>query len=614
MITHHLFLFFHEAQLFLKMIKNFCYSRLHHVLSTSFRQQYRYYHEKLRQSYYYHASSLPLYYRTAGQRLDDLTHLFPEHECFVFKSENNKRYTYKSFKDEVDSIALSLLKLGFEKNDRLGVWLPNTSENVMMTYACSKLGIIKVHINPAYMDRELDYCLNKVGCKGLVLQSNIKKIDCLNILKKLIPELAYSKPNDMSLISKSIPSLKHVILINGSSVKTNSDGFHSFNDLLNKGANGRHSDLFERQKLINCDHPLSIFFTSGTTGHPKAATLTNFNLINNGHIFKHLYPDSSMSKTCCPIPLFHIFGEVFGTLNIINDKFTTVFPAILPDTLATIKAIHEEKCTSLIGAPIIFQDIYSYADRRQYNLSSLLFAIIGAAPSSPQLLDTLEQKLPIKRIAQGYGMTETSATATMSIFAHDDKKKRFGSVGKAMPHLEVKLVNNNGETVPIGEEGEIYVRGYSVMKGYWGDEEKTRETLTDTHWLKTGDVATMDENGYLYFRSRQKDLVIIGGINVYPVEVEHTLAEHPKIAQAQVFGVPDKRYGEQLCAWIKLKQNYGENDVSIEDIKAFLSERVAFFKIPKHIKIVDSYQQYTTPTGKVQKYKLTETMVKELNS
>ncbi|CAF1197418.1 unnamed protein product [Didymodactylos carnosus] len=556
---------------------------------------------KLTQSYYHHASSVPYRYRTVGQQLDHLTLIQPTFECYVFQGEN-KRYTLKTLKDEIDSIAVSLLELGFEKNDRLAVWLPNTSENVSMTYACSKLGVIKVNINPAYQDRELSYCLNKVGCKGLVMQPKVKSIDSLNILKRIIPELEHQSGD---LNSKLIPSLKHVIITGDS---TPVSGTHSYNYLLNRGANKRQNELFERQNFLDPDTPLAIYFTSGTTGSPKAAILTNFNMANNGRVFKLLYSDY-FEKLCCPIPLFHVFGEVCGTLNSITNGFSTIFPSMLPDTVATMKAIEQERCTCLIGAPIIFQNILTHVDRKKYDMSSLLFGIVGAAPVSLQLLETIEREIPIKYISQGYGMTENAAALTMSVFANEDKQRRHGSVGKAMPRLEVKLVNKNGETVPIGEVGEIWARGYNVMKGYWNDPDKTRETITNENWLKTGDVATMDDEGYLYFHSRQKEMVIIGGLNVYPVEIEHTLVEHPQIADAQVFGIPDVKYGEVLCAWIKLKEHeHGD----IQEIKDFLSKRLAFYKIPKHIKIVESFIEYMTPTGKVQKSKLIE-IAKELN-
>lgn len=332
-----------------------------------------------------------------------------------------------------------------------------------------------------------------------------------------------------------------------------------------------------------------------------------------------------MSRVCCPIPTFHIFGEIGGTLNINAPKYFTAYPAILPDTIETMRTIQEEKCTALIGAPIIFRDILSHRKRKEYDMSSLLFAIVGAAPINPALIEELEREIPIKLISQGYGQTENAASMAMSVFAENDKHRRYRSVGKALPRLEMKIADSNGNVVPIGKEGEICARGFNIMKGklssektstsyisflgYFGEDEKTRETITSSGWLRTGDLGTMDEDGFVYYRSRQKEMVIVGGINVYPVEVENFLLEHPNIAEAQVFGMPDKRYGEVLCAWVKAKPGTKINDV--EEVRQFLMSKVAFFKVPKHVKIIDSFLPFTTPTGKVQKFKLSEAMSKE---
>ncbi|CAF4062227.1 unnamed protein product, partial [Rotaria sordida] len=565
---------------------------------------------KLTKSYYYHASEVPLLYHTIGQHLDNLAFEHPDHQCYVFKGEGNKRYTYKSFLDEVDSLATSLIELGYEKNDRLAVWLPNTSENCVITYAASKVGVIKVNINPAYMDRELTYCLNKVGCKGLVMRPNVKIIDCIKIMNRLIPELSQTKGE---INAQALPTLKHIILTpsdNGKSVSL-PQGMHCYTDLIRKGANSKQEERRTRQSQLDGDTPLAIFYTSGTTGQPKAATLTNYNMLNNNFHLCYLYPEL-MSHVCCPIPTFHIFGEIAGTLNINAPKYLTTFPSILPDTFETMRAIHEEKCTALIGAPIIFRDILAHPKRKEFDMSSLLFGILGAAPVNPALVEQLEREIPIKTISQGYGQTENSASMAMSVFAEDDKKRRYSSVGKALPRIEMKIADSHGRILPIGQEGEICARGFNIMKGYFGDDEKTRETITSSGWLRTGDLGFMDEHGYVYYRSRQKEMVIVGGINVYPIEVEDFLLEHPNIAEAQVFGMPDKRYGEVLCAWIKLKPGTKINDV--EEVRQFLLSKVAFFKVPKHIRIIESFLPFTTPTGKIQKFKLTEAMVKHMST
>ncbi|CAF2392905.1 unnamed protein product [Rotaria sp. Silwood2] len=569
---------------------------------------------KLLQSYYHHALDIPLLYHTVGQHLDQLANKYPNHECYAFKGEGNKRYTYKSFLDEVDSLATSLIELGFEKGDRIGVWLPNTSESCAMTYAASKVGLIKVNINPAYMERELTYCINKVGCKGLVMRPNVKTIDCMKIINKVVPELVESKGE---LNAKLVPTLKHVILTAGDYGKGNESTsrilgrIHLYSDLIRKGAGSRQEKRRERQSQFDGDTPLAIFYTSGTTGQPKAATLTNSNLLNVSIPLYYTHP-TFMSRTCCPVPAFHIFGEVGGTLNINAPCYFTAFPAILPDTVESMRTVQEEKCTALIGPPIIFRDILHHPKRKEYDMSSLLFGMIGAAPVNPLLMEQMEREIPIKTMSQVYGQTENTGALVMSIFAEDDKQRRYNSVGKAMPRIEMKIVDANDRIVPIGDEGEICARSFNIMKGYYGEEEKTRDTVTSSGWLKTGDIGSMDEYGYIYYRSRRKELIIVGGINVYPVEIENYLLEHPKIVEAQVFSIPNQRYGEVVCAWVKAKAGTKIDDV--EEVRNFLSTKVAFFKVPKHVKVIESFIPFTTATGKIQKFKLTEAMMKELST
>lgn len=558
---------------------------------------------KLKTSYFHHASSLPFSYKTISQTFDETVAKNPNHECYVFKGEQ-KRYTFKGFQDEVDSLAASLLELGFEKNDRIGVWLPNTSENVAITYAASKLGLIKVNINPAYVGRELEYCINKVGCKGLVLSPLVKIIPSLAIFQKLVPELQqHSVGHELS--SKALPTLKHVILTGQQKAPS---GIHSYSDLIERGAKLSHERLAQRQASVNPDSPISIFFTSGTTGQPKAATLTNYGIINLVHAqWEHLGP--YFDRLCVPIPMFHIFSEVVGVLNAAVAKCKIIFPASLPDTVSTMKSIHEEKCTALIGAPIIFRDILGHPDRKQYDLSSLQFGALGASPMHPDFLQQLEQELPVKRLSQGYGMTENAALLTSGLWAGDeDPRRRQGSLGRVMQRLEIKVADDSGNAVPIGQQGEIWARGYPIMSGYYNDPEKTKETLTPSGWLRTGDRATMDEDGYLFFVGREKEMIIRGGVNIYPIEIENTIIEHPSVAEAQVFSIPDERYGEEVCAWIKLKPDAPA--CQPEDIMKFLNDKLAFFKIPKHIKFVDQF--IMTPTGKVQKFKISEAMVKQL--
>jgi fatty-acyl-CoA synthase len=317
------------------------------------------------------------------------------------------------------------------------------------------------------------------------------------------------------------------------------------------------------------------------------------------------------TRLCAPIPMFHIFSEVVGVLSVVTSKCQIVFPAILPDPVATMRAIHEEKCTALIGAPIIYRDILNHPDRKQYDLSSLVYSAVGASPVHIDFLRQLEKEIPIKRIGQLYGMTENAAILTSSMWNGDENEtRRLSSLGRCMQRLEIKVVDQQGNPVPIGQLGEIWARGFPIMIGYYGDPKKTSETITSSGWLRTGDEGKMDEDGYLYYIGRQKELIIRGGVNIYPIEIENAIIEHPSVGEAQVFSIPDTRHGEEICAWIKLKSNVPK--CQPEDIVKFLSDKIAFFKIPKYIRIVDKF--IMTPTGKVQKFKMSEVMITELNN
>jgi fatty-acyl-CoA synthase len=383
---------------------------------------------------------------------------------------------------------------------------------------------------------------------------------------------------------------------------------HSYQDLLENGARLSHHKLNERQASVNPDSAVAIFFTSGTTGQPKAATLTNFNMVNMSQaVTQHL--GQYLTRLCAPIPMFHIFSEVVGVLSVVMSKCQIVFPAILPDAVATMRAIDEEKCTALIGAPIIFRDILNHPDRKKYDLSSLVYSALGASPMHIDFLRQLEKEIPINRVAQVYGMTENAAILTSSMWTGDENEtRRLSSLGRCMQRLEIKVADREGNTVPIGEQGEIWARGFPVMTGYYGDPEKTSEAITPSGWLRTGDEGKMDEDGYLYYIGRQKEMIIRGGVNIYPIEIENAILEHPSVIEAQVFSIPDTRYGEEVCAWIKLKADAPKCQPA--DMTKFLTDKIAFFKIPKHIRIVDKF--IMTPTGKVQKFKMSEAMVNEL--
>ena len=463
-----------------------------------------------------------------------------------------------------------------------------------------------MNINPAYVGRELAYCINKVGCKGLLLSRAVKHIDSLSIFHRLAPELDQN-PSIGSLSLKALPTLKHVILTDPSS--TSIPGIHSYANLLQRGAQLSHQRLHERQTSVDPDALLAIFFTSGTTGQPKAATLTNFNMINMAqNVQEHL--GEYFTRLCVPIPMFHIFSEAVGVLLPARSTCQVIFPAILPDPVASMRAIEEEKCTAMIGAPIIFSDILNHPERKNYDLSSLVYCGLGASPMHIDFLRRIQNEFPVKRVAQVYGMTENTAILTSSMWTGDENEvRRLSSVGLCMPRLEMKIADQEGNPVPIGKQGEVCARGFPIMSGYYNDPVKTNETITSAGWLRTGDEGTMDEDGYIFYVGRQKEMIIRGGVNIYPMEIENVINEHPQVAESQVFSIPDPRHGEEICAWIKLKRS--DSTCQPDDIKRFLQDKIAFFKIPKHIRIVDRFLM--TPTGKVQKFKMSEVMVQELN-
>ncbi|CAF1601849.1 unnamed protein product [Didymodactylos carnosus] len=363
---------------------------------------------------------------------------------------------------------------------------------------------------------------------------------------------------------------------------------------------------------ISPDHPLFIFFSSGTTGQPKAVVHTNFAVLNCvANIYQH--SGRFLSRLCVPVPIFHILGEVHGTLSIVIGPVCVIYPTYLPNTLATMKAIEEEQCTGIIGAAIIYHDLIKHPLRNEFNLKSLEYCAIAGSPISKEFLETIENELSIKYCTQAYGTTETAGYITNTIYAIDsnNQRQRLESIGKCEKFLEIKLIDDKDQIVPLGEKGELLMRGYKTMKGYWNDNEMTAKIITESKWLHTGDIAKMDEDGYLYFCGRKKEIIIRGGVNIYPLEIEKIIEEYPNILKAQVFGIPDERYGEIVCSMIVLKEE--KTNININELKQFLSKHLAYFKIPKHIEVVDKFNT-TASLGKVQKSKLAKDMIKILKS
>ena len=538
----------------------------------------------------------PLLFQTIGQTLDLAATKFGSREALI-SCHQEIRYTYEELNEKSNRIALGLYKLGLRKGDRIGIWSPNCVEWVLTQFATAKLGLILVNINPAYRSGELEYALNQVGCKALVTAKSFKSSNYFEMLHGLAPELTSCAPN--ALTSKKIPSLKLVISI----PEEQTDGMFNFSELENTGSSLKLEELQAIEQTLDPDDSINIQFTSGTTGLPKGATLSHFNIVNNAYFVGKAMKFSHTDRLCIPVPLYHCFGMVMGVLTCATHGSTMVFPSEGFEPYATLKAVSDERCTALHGVPTMFVASLEEPNFESVDLSSLRTGIMAGAPCPVEVMRKVQQKMHMPEVTIAYGMTETSPVSFQS--ATDDPiEKRVSTVGRVMPHVQVKIINEEGQVVPIGVQGELCTRGYSVMSGYWAAQEKTDEALKDG-WMHTGDLAVIDDEGYGNIVGRVKDMIIRGGENIYPREIEEYLYKFEKIEEAAVFGIPDEKYGEVVAAWVKVKEPTKE-----EEILAFCSEQIAHFKVPSHIKFVEEFPM--TVSGKIQKFLMRDAMIKEL--
>ena len=509
------------------------------------------------------------------------------------------RLSYGELRAEVDKLAAGLLALGLEPGDRIGIWSPNNSEWVLTQFATAKAGLILVNINPSYRTAELEYALNKVGCKALILAERFKTSDYVGMLRELAPELGQAAPGRLE--AARLPALRSVVLLGG--------GWHPgtfrFADIMAKGEGGA-ARLAELAPQFQFDEPINIQFTSGTTGFPKGATLSHHNILNNGYFIGEAMRLTPEDRLCIPVPLYHCFGMVLGNLAALTHGACMVFPGEGFDPLTTLETVAAERCTALHGVPTMFIAQLDHPEFDRFDLSSLRTGIMAGSPCPIEVMKRAVAKMHLSEITIAYGMTETSPVSFQSS-TDDPLERRVSTVGRILPHLEVKIVDLNGRIVPRGAPGELLTRGYSVMLGYWDDEARTREAIDAARWMHTGDLATIDAEGYCNIVGRIKDMVIRGGENVYPREIEEFLYRHPKIQDVQVIGVPDDRYGEEICAWVKLRP--GES-ASEEDIRAFCRDQIAHYKVPRYVKFVDAFPM--TVTGKIQKFIMREETITEL--
>jgi fatty-acyl-CoA synthase len=558
--------------------------------------------DKLAQSYVHGASEVALIGDTIGVHFERAVARWPQRDALIVRHQA-VRWTYAELKRRVDALARGLLSLGLEPGDRVGIWSPNNSEWLTTQLATAKAGLILVNINPAYRMAELEYAINKVGCKALISAASFKSSDYAGMLRQLAPEIERSAPGQLD--SKRLPSLRTPILI-GNQGTQRQPGFMPYDDLLDRGGAAEDARLATLQAQIQFDDPINIQFTSGTTGAPKGATLTHHNILNNGFFIGEAQRLSDRDRVCIPVPLYHCFGMVLGNMACITHGAAMVYPSEGFEPLATLQTVQDERCTALYGVPTMFIAELALPEFESFDLKSLRTGIMAGSPCPIEVMRRCIREMHMSEVTIAYGMTETSPVSFQT--SNDDPiERRVATVGRIHPHVEVKIVDPSGRIVPPNTPGELCTRGYSVMRGYWGDPDRTAEAIDSARWMHTGDLATLDEEGYCNIVGRLKDMVIRGGENIYPREIEEFLFRHPKVEAVQVVGVPDAKYGEELCAWVKLKAGAQATD---EELRSYCRDQIAHYKIPRHIRFVDSFPM--TVTGKVQKYLIREQMIRDL--
>jgi fatty-acyl-CoA synthase len=533
---------------------------------------------RLTQSYVSGAGRLPLIGETIGVHLDRIAERMPDRPALVVRQQQ-QRWSYGELRQRTDEMAAGLIALGFEPGDRIGIWSPNNWEWVVTQFATAKAGLILVNINPAYRLHELHYVLNKVGCRGLILATAFKSSDYLAMIRETCPELAQAQPG--ALETAAVPSLRWVFRLGSEK----SAGMANFSDIAAAATPASRARLDALSKTLQFDDPINIQFTSGTTGNPKGATLTHHNILNNGFFIGEAMRLTDEDRLCIPVPFYHCFGMVLGNLACVTHGACMVIPGEGFDPLAVLQTVAEERCTGLHGVPTMFIAILDHPNFASFDVSSLRTGIMAGSPCPVEVMKRCTEKLHLRELTIAYGMTETSPVSFQSS-VEDPIERRVSTVGRIHPHLEVKIVDPEGRIVPPGTPGELLTRGYSVMRGYWDDEARTREAVDEARWMHTGDLATIDEEGYCNIVGRIKDMVIRGGENIYPREIEEFLYAHPKISDVQVFGVPDPKFGEQLCAWIRVKAGEG---LTREEVILFCKGQIAHYKIPQHIRFVDAF-------------------------
>ena len=545
------------------------------------------------------ASTPPLREHTIGQQLAHTVAQHGSREALVVPYQG-VRWTWTELAERADAVAAGLLALGLQPGDRVGIWAPNCAEWVLTQFGTARAGLVLVNVNPAYRRSELEYALNKVGCKALVLAPALKSSDYLAIVNDLAPELATSTPGQLQ--AAALPQLRWVVRLGEASTS----GMLNFNALAGMATPASRAQLAAIGPTLNATDPINIQFTSGTTGHPKGATLTHRNILNNGFFVGEAIRLTEHDRLCIPVPLYHCFGMVMGNLGCLTHGATMVYPAEAFDPLSVLQTVQAERCTALYGVPTMFIAELDHPRFAEFDIGSLRTGIMAGSPCPIEVMKRVQAQMHMTEVTIAYGMTETSPVSTQSA-VDDPLDKRVATVGRVQPHLEVQIVDEMGQPVPHGTTGELCTRGYSVMQGYWNDPAKTAEAVDAQGWMHTGDLATMDAEGYVNIVGRLKDMVIRGGENVYPREIEEFLYRHPAVQDVQVVGVPDLKYGEELCAWVVLRSGAS---ATADDIRTFCKGQIAHYKVPRYIRFVDAFPM--TITGKVQKFVMRKESIAEL--
>jgi fatty-acyl-CoA synthase len=550
-------------------------------------------------SYVHGASNVALIGETIGRNFDRTVARWGDRPALIVRQQAI-RWNYRDLGEKVDAFAAGLIALGLQPGERIGIWSPNNAEWVVTQFATAKAGLILVNINPAYRLAELEYALNKVGCRALITATSFKTSDYVGMINTLAPELRSAQPG--RLHAAKLPELRMVVQIGD----TPAPGTIPFESIYAMAARSHRAQLAELESRLQFDDAINIQFTSGTTGAPKGATLTHHGILNNGYFIGEAMQLTPDDRLCIPVPLYHCFGMVLGNLACTTHGAAMVYPGEGFDPLTTLQTVAEERCTGLHGVPTMFIAQLEHPEFSTFDLTSLRTGIMAGAPCPIEVMRRCIREMHLSEITIAYGMTETSPVSTQTT-TDDPVERRVSTVGRVQPHIEVKVIDAEGHIVPRGVSGEFCTRGYSVMLGYWDDGERTAQAIDAARWMHTGDLATMDDEGYCKIVGRIKDMVIRGGENVYPREIEEFLYRHPKIQDVQVFGIPDQRYGEELCAWIKLRA--GET-LTADDVREFCRDQIAHYKIPRHIRFVDEFPM--TVTGKMQKFIMRDRMAVEL--